>query len=153
MRVGHAVGRRDGDAVRRAGDVALWLGIALATAFTIIVVVWRVTIAELFFGHAETSAGTIGLTATLLMVGATYFITDGIQTIVAGALRGLNDTRVPLLLAVVSYWLIGFTTACILGFRTGLGAVGVWIGLSCGTAVYATLLILRFRRLASRFGT
>ena len=59
---------------------------------------------------------------------------------------------VPLLLAVVSYWLIGFTMACLLGFRTGLGAVGVWIGLSCGTAVYATLLMLRFRRLASRFG-
>ena len=67
-------------------------------------------------------------------------------------MRGLNDTRVPLLLAAVSYWLIGFTLACLLGFKTGLGAVGVWIGLSCGTAVYAAALILRFRRLANRFG-
>ena len=152
VRVGHAVGRGDAVAVKRAGDVALWLGIVLAVVFTIIVVVWRVTIAELFFGHGATGAGTIALTATLLVVGATYFITDGIQTIVAGALRGLNDTRVPLLMAVVSYWLIGFTMACLLGFQAGLGAVGVWIGLSCGTAVYATLLILRFRRLAGRFG-
>ena len=103
-------------------------------------------------GHSATSAGTIGLTATLLVVGTTYFITDAIQTIVAGALRGLNDTRVPLLLAVISYWLIGFTLACLLGFQAGLGAVGVWIGLSCGTAVYAVALILRFRRLAHRFG-
>jgi multidrug resistance protein, MATE family len=152
VRVGHAAGRRDAEGVRRAGYVALWLGIALATLFTIIVIVWRVAIAELFFGHGATSAGTVGLTATLLMVGVTYFITDGIQTIVAGALRGLNDTRVPLLLAAVSYWLIGFTMACVLGFKTGLGAVGVWIGLSCGTAVYAAALILRFRRLANRFG-
>ncbi len=120
--------------------------------FTIIVVFARFAIAEAFFGHGATGAGTIALTATLLVVGATYFITDGIQTIVAGALRGLNDTRVPLLLAVVSYWLIGFTMACVLGFRTELGAVGVWIGLSCGTLVYAILLILRFRKLASRFG-
>src|SRR5436190_11269897 len=126
VRVGHAVGRRDGAAVRRAGYLALWLGIALATLFTVIVIVWRIQIAELFFGHSATSAGTIGLTATLLVVGTTYFITDAIQTIVAGALRGLNDTRVPLLLAVVSYWFIGFTMACVLGFKTDLGAVGVW---------------------------
>lgn len=151
VRVGHAVGRRDADAVRRAGYTALWLGVALAVALTIMVMLWRFGIAGLFFGNATTH-GAIELTAALLLVGATYFITDAIQTIVAGALRGLNDTRVPLLLAAVSYWLVGFTLAWVLGFRTGLGAVGVWIGLSCGTAVYAAALILRFRRLANRFG-
>jgi multidrug resistance protein, MATE family len=151
VRVGHAVGRRDADAVKRAGYVALWLGIALAVALTIVVMLWRFGIAQLFFGSATTH-GAIELTAALLLVGATYFITDAIQTIVAGALRGLNDTRVPLLFAAISYWLIGFTLACVLGFKTGLGAVGVWIGLSCGTAVYAAALILRFRRLANRFG-
>jgi MATE family multidrug resistance protein len=57
---------------------------------------------------------------------------------------------VPLLFAAISYWLIGFPLASVLGFRTPLGAVGVWIGLSVGTAVYATLLVLRFRRLASK---
>lgn len=152
VRVGHAVGRGDATAVRRAGYVALWLGFALAVALTLAVVVWRYGIAGLFFGHA-TGHGAIELTAALLLVGATYFITDAIQTIVAGALRGLNDTRVPLLFAVVSYWAIGFTLACVLGFKTSLGAVGVWVGLSCGTAVYAAALILRFRRLANRFGT
>lgn len=151
VRVGHAVGRGDAAAVRRAGHVALWLGIALAAALTVAVMLWRFAIAGLFFGSATTH-GAIELTAALLLVGATYFITDAIQTIVAGALRGLNDTRVPLLLAAVSYWLIGFTLACVLGFKTGLGAVGVWIGLSCGTAVYAAALILRFRRLSNRFG-
>ena len=85
------------------------------------------------------------LTATLLLVGSTFFVADGIQTIAAGSLRGMNDTRVPLLFATISYWLIGFPCAWWLGFRTPLGAVGVWIGLSVGTAVYATLLILRFR--------
>lgn len=151
VRVGHAFGRRDADAVKRAGLVALWLGIALAVILTIAVIVWRFAIAGLFFGSATTH-GAIELTAALLLVGATYFITDAIQTIVAGALRGLSDTRVPLLLAVVSYWLIGFTLACVLGFKTSLGAIGVWIGLSCGTAVYAAALILRFRRLANRLG-
>ena len=62
----------------------------------------------------------------------------------------MNDTRVPLLFAAISYWLIGFPTAYGLAFRTELGAVGVWIGLSVGTAVYAILLVLRFRLLANR---
>ena len=86
----------------------------------------------------------------MLLVGATLFIADGIQTVVAGALRGLNDTRIPLLFAAISYWLVGVPAACGLGFRTELGAIGVWIGLSCGTAVYAALLILRFRLLTHR---
>ena len=78
------------------------------------------------------------------------FIFDGVQTIAAGALRGMNDTRIPLLFAAISYWLVGFPAACGLGFQTGLGAIGVWIGLSCGTAIYAVLLILRFRLLTHR---
>jgi MATE family, multidrug efflux pump len=150
VRVGHAVGRNDAAAVKHAGLVATLLGIALVSAMTFAVILGRFAIARFFFGEAVASAGvTIELTATLLTVGATFFVADGIQTVAAGALRGMNDTRVPLLFAAVSYWLIGFTAAYGLAFWTELGAVGVWIGLSCGTAVYALLLILRFRRLAS----
>jgi MATE family multidrug resistance protein len=151
VRVGHAVGRRDAAAVKRAGLVATLLGIVLVSALTLIVILTRFAIARFFFGEAAESVGAvIELTATLLMVGATFFVADGIQTIAAGALRGMSDTRVPLLFAAVSYWLIGFTAAYGLAFHTKFGAVGVWIGLSCGTAVYAVLLILRFRLLASR---
>jgi MATE family multidrug resistance protein len=151
VRVGHAVGRGDTPAVRRAGFVATLLGIVFMSIMTLAVIVGRFAIARFFFGEAADSAGAvIELTAKLLLVGATFFVADGIQTVVAGALRGLNDTRVPLLFAAISYWLVGFPTACGLGFQTGLGAIGVWIGLSCGTAVHATLLILRFQTLARR---
>ena len=150
VRVGHAVGRNDAAAVRRAGFVATLLGMALVSALTLMVILARFAIARLFFGEAVESGGAvIDLTATFLMVGATFFVADGIQTVAAGALRGMNDTRIPLLFAAISYWLIGFTAAYGLAFWTNFGAVGVWIGLSCGTAVYATLLILRFRLLAS----
>jgi MATE family multidrug resistance protein len=151
VRVGHAVGRNDPAAVKRAGFVATLLGIALISFLTLTVILGRFAIARLFFGDAIESGGAvIELTATLLMVGATFFVADGIQTVAAGALRGMNDTRLPLLFAAISYWLIGFTAAYGLAFRTAFGAVGVWIGLSCGTAVYAILLILRFRLLANR---
>jgi MATE family multidrug resistance protein len=151
VRVGHAVGRNDPAAIKRAGLVATLLGIVLVSALTLAVILGRFAVARFFFGEAAANAGdAIALTATLLAVGATFFVADGIQTVAAGALRGLNDTRVPLVFAAISYWLIGFTAAYGLAFWAGFGAVGVWIGLSCGTAVYAILLILRFRRLANR---
>ena len=148
VRVGHAVGRRDAAAVRRAGFIATGLGIGFMSAMTLVVMLGRFAIAQIFLGEGVGAAAE--LTATLLLVGATFFIADGIQTIASGSLRGMNDTRVPLLFATVSYWLIGFTLACGLGFWTPLGAVGVWIGLSCGTVVYAALLLWRFRLLANR---
>jgi MATE family multidrug resistance protein len=151
VRVGHAVGRHDANAARRAGLVATLLGLVLASALTLAVVVARFAIARAFFGEASDGAGAaVELTATLLLVGATFFVTDAVQTIVAGSLRGMNDTRIPLLLAAIGYWIIGFPCAYGLAFFAQLGAVGVWIGLSGGTAIYALLLILRFWRLAGR---
>jgi MATE family multidrug resistance protein len=151
VRVGHAVGRLDADGVRRAGMVAMWLGIAISATLTVAVIVLRFAIARFFLGaDIENADAAITLAAGLLMIGATFFITDGLQTIAAGALRGINDTRVPLLFAAVSYWGIGFCSAYALAFHTPLGPQGVWVGLSLGTLVYATLLIARFRRLAGR---
>jgi MATE family multidrug resistance protein len=129
----------------------MWVGIAFSLVLTLAVIVTRFAIARLFLGeNLGNIDATVTLAAQLLMVGATFFVTDGLQTIAAGALRGINDTRVPLLFAAVSYWVIGFCLAYALAFFTPLGAIGVWVGLSLGTLVYATLLILRFRLLADR---
>ncbi|HVX78738.1 MAG TPA: MATE family efflux transporter [Bradyrhizobium sp.] len=150
VRVGHALGRNDPAAVKRAGFVAIALGIALVAALTLAVIAGRFAIARLFFGTDDGANAAVELSATLLLIGATFFVADGVQSIAAGSLRGINDTRVPLLFAGIGYWLVGFTTACTLGFFTPLGASGVWIGLSLGTFVYAMLLVLRFLRLTER---
>jgi MATE family multidrug resistance protein len=151
IRVGHAAGRNDANGVRRAGLAAALLGLMLGIAVTAAVILSRFGIARLFLGSTDGNVdAAIALAATLLLVGATFFITDALQAIVAGALRGLKDTRTPLLFAVIGYWVIGFPTAWALAFHADLGAVGVWIGLSIGTTVYAGLLILRFRRLSNR---
>lgn len=154
VRVGHAVGRNDAAGVKRAGLVAFLLGIILGAGLTLMVILGRFAIARLFLGNTPGSANaTIELAATLLLVAATLFITDGLQTIMAGSLRGMKDTRIPLVFAAIGYWLIGFPAAWWLAFQAHLGAIGVWIGLSLGTQVYAVLLILRFRRLANRFAS
>jgi MATE family multidrug resistance protein len=127
------------------------IGIVIAAILTLAVIATRFGIARLFLGAGLTNAdATIELAATLLLIGTTFFVTDALQTIASGALRGMKDTSVPLAFAAIGYWGIGFTIACWLGFRTPLGPTGVWIGLSIGTGVFAALLLLRFRLLASR---
>ena len=149
VRVGHAAGRRDPAGARRAGVAAIMLGIVFMAAMAMIIVAIRHSIPMLFLG-AHGDAHTAALTATLLLLAATFFIADGIQTIAAGALRGLNDTRVPLIFAAASFWLVGFVAAYALAFPLGVGAPGVWAGLSIGLAVYATLLVWRFLALMRR---
>ncbi|WP_316234932.1 MULTISPECIES: MATE family efflux transporter [unclassified Bradyrhizobium] len=149
VRVGHAAGRNDAAGVRRAGLMAMSLGLGLAMLFTLGIVIARHDIVQLFLGAGLADAeATATLAAMLLLIGTTFFITDALQTIAVGALRGIKDTRIPLLLAVLGYWLIGFPASYALAFHTALGATGIWIGLSIGTAIYAALLVLRFLRLS-----
>ncbi len=139
VRVGHAVGRDDAAGSRRAGLAAIGLGAAFMTAMGVVVIATRHLIPLLFLRAGEADAkATAALAATLLSVGATFYIADGMQTIAAGALRGLNDTRVPLFFAAVSFWGVGFATSYSLAFPAHLGAVGIWAGFTVGLGVYAT---------------
>jgi MATE family, multidrug efflux pump len=150
VRVGHAVGRRDPVAARRAGFGAIALGAVFMLATTLIVIALRDVIPVMFLGgDGPANATTAQLAGTLLLVGTTFFVTDAVQGIAAGALRGLNDTRVPMLFAAISFWLIGYTSAYLLAFSAGFGAVGIWIGFSLGVATFAVLLVWRFNRLTA----
>ena len=152
VRVGHAVGRGDPVGMRRAGFAAMALGAAIMVALTLLVVVFRHAIPLIFLGDTVAAAAseTAWLAAALLVVGATWFIADGVQGIAAGALRGLNDTRVPMLYAALSFWLVGFNAAYALAFWAGIGVFGVWIGFSLGLWLFAVLLTVRFQNLTAR---
>jgi MATE family multidrug resistance protein len=151
VRVGHAVGRRDPIETRRAGFAAIALGAAFMATMVVLILMTRhlLPLAFLDGGRADADA-TLALAATLLASGATFFIADGVQTIAAGALRGLNDTRVPLLFATLSFWVVGFGTSYTLAFPAGLEAVGIWIGFTVGLVLYALLLVWRFNALTTR---
>lgn len=150
VRVGHAVGRGDPEGSRRAGIAALVLGAAFMVLMTAVIAATRHVLPPLFLGTVTPdTAATAALIATLLLVGPVFFVFDGIQTIGAGALRGLNDTRVPFLIAIFSFWGIGFTLCWVLGIHTVLGPLGVWLGLSAGLIAQAVLLAWRFHRLTA----
>jgi MATE family multidrug resistance protein len=150
VRVGHAVGARDAAATRIAGYTAIGLGAVFMAAMVVLAIVTRDIIPLAFLGKSANHNETAALAAMLLVVGASFFIADGVQTIANGALRGFNDTRIPLVIAAISFWIVGFPACYLLGFPAGGGAVGVWIGLSISVAVYAVMLVWRFHLLTKR---
>ena len=150
VRVGHAAGRGDAAATRRAGFSAIALGVVFMATMALIVIATRDALPLLFLGRDAPDAGTVALAASLRLFGASFFIADGAQTIAAGSLRGLNDTRVPLLYAGLSFWVVGFSGCWLFGFTFGFGAQGIWFGFTLGLVAYAGLLIARFHRLTAR---
>ncbi|HVV61169.1 MAG TPA: MATE family efflux transporter [Pseudolabrys sp.] len=151
VRVGQAVGRHDAQSSRRAGFAAIALAATFMAAMVVLIVALRDVIPLSFLDAGDRDAdATIALAATLLLIGATFFIVDGIQTVAAGALRGLNDTRIPMVFAALSFWPVGFAASFTLGFPAGLGVTGVWTGFTIGIALYAVLLTWRFHALTRR---
>ncbi len=148
VRVGHALGRNDLAAMRRAGFCAIAIAGLFEATMTLIIALARYRIPGLFLDIGDpANAATLSLAATLLLMGMTFFVADGMQAVAAGALRGLNDTRMPLLFAAIGFWIVGISATYLLGFHTRLGAIGIWAGLTLGLVTYMILLVIRFERL------
>ncbi|HET6157775.1 MAG TPA: MATE family efflux transporter [Dongiaceae bacterium] len=151
VRVGYAVGAQEPEAARRAGYVAIALGIGwmVIAASTMLTVPNLLTAIYLDLSDPS-NAGPAQLAASLFVIAAIFQIVDGTQVTTQGALRGLKDTNVPMLLCGLGYWVFGLGSGVTMGFALGYGATGLWWGLAIGLAVSATLLFLRWRRLSSR---
>jgi MATE family multidrug resistance protein len=92
----------------------------------------------------------IYIASKLLLVAAVFQISDGIQVVVLGALRGLQDVKIPMYITFVAYWIVGFPISYYLGTHTDLGATGIWIGLLAGLTAAALFLYIRFARLTKK---
>ena len=136
IRVGRASGQGDPAAVRRAILAGATLAAGVVLADDAILLVARRSLAALYTGDAA----VVGLASFLLLIAAANHVPDGVQVLAGGVLRGLRDTRMPMLLTTVSYWGIGVPVTALLALRTPLGAAGAWIGMSVGVGVAAVLL-------------
>jgi multidrug resistance protein, MATE family len=151
VRVGQAVGRRDPKGAYRAGWTALAIGLAFMSVMTAIVLTIPETFASIYMdGNHPDSSAVLALAASYLIYAAFFQAADGIQAVAAGALRGLNDTAWPMVIAAFSYWGIGLTTGLALAFWGGFEAAGLWIGFVAGLSAAAFLLTWRFRKLERR---
>lgn len=147
VRVGLAFGARDADWVARAGNVALAAGISImAVTATIMWLAPQMLVAAYVDAGDAANAGVASLAVRFLTVAAVFQLADGAQAVGAGVLRGLQDTRIPMLIALFGYWGVGFCCSVFLGFDTPLRGVGVWWGLATGLLAVAVLLGIRWYR-------
>ena len=145
MRVGQHLGRHDVLRARRAGFVGIALGALFMGMMALLF--WSVPglIISIYLDPGEpANCEVIELAIALLGVAAMFQLVDGIQAIAAGALRGLKDTRVPMLIGIATYWGVGFPSAWFLGFQRGWGSQGIWLGLALSLLFAAVVLTWRF---------
>jgi MATE family multidrug resistance protein len=147
VRVGNALGRRDPGGAARSGWMALGLGAAVMSAAAVLLLTAPRMIARLFTPEAEVIASA----AALLRIAAFFQLFDGVQVVATGALRGAGNTRTPMLCHFGGYWLVGLPLGTLLCFHWGLGASGLWVGLSTGLIVIGIVLAGFWRRAATRF--
>lgn len=140
VRVGHAVGRGDRAGVRWAGFTGIALTLATQLAASLLMLLLPHALATLYTGDPV----VVALAAQLLILAGLFQFSDGIQVASNGALRGLKDTRLPMLITCIAYWAIGMSAGWWLAFPAGYGARGMWMGLIAGLSTAALLLFWRF---------
>ena len=145
VRVGLAYGRGDMLGVKRAAVAVLAISVCFTTAGTLLFTIVPQSLGSLFLdvGRGD-AAQVLAMAAPLIVIAGVFQLVDGLQAVGAGLLRGLKDTRIPMILALIAYWPIGFSCAWLFGFPLGFRGEGVWFGFVTGLAAAAAFLCGRF---------
>lgn len=147
VRVGLAHGAGDRDGITRAGWVAFNLAVGfMATMSGVMIAAPRLLIGAFIDIADPVNAVVVETAMTFLFCAAVFQIADGAQAVGAGMLRGLQDTRVPMIYAGIGYWGFGMTLSLLFAFKGGFGGLGIWIGLAAGLAAVAVVMIRRWTR-------
>ena len=155
IRVGNQKGLKDYINLRRIAQSIFLLTLLLEILFAALFMLGRHLFPTIYLNvedlkNAVDNAEVISIAAQLLLVAAFFQISDGLQVVVLGALRGLQDVVVPTVITAIAYWAIGFPLCFYLGLRTDLGSTGIWIGLLAGLTASAGMLYLRFQYLTKK---
>ncbi len=155
IRVSNSKGTKDYKQLITVARSIFLLAIMVETFFGVVFVILHNFLPHLFLNMSDASqqldnTEIIFIASKLLLVAAVFQISDGIQVVVLGALRGLQDVKIPMYITFVAYWVVGFPISYYLGKHTNLGATGIWIGLLAGLTAAALFLYIRFARLTKR---
>ncbi len=145
VRVGIGYGRRDRVMIHRAGWTSFVLGTGFMTVMALIILTFPGALISIFLERdSAENIAVAALAAQFLIVAAAFQIVDGAQVVGQGMLRGLHDTRVPMLFAAFGYWVIGIGVGWWLAFEAGWDGVGIWTGLAIGLGIVAILMLVRW---------
>ncbi|WP_299130019.1 MATE family efflux transporter [uncultured Winogradskyella sp.] len=155
VRVGNQKGLKDYVNLKRIAESIFLVGFIFATVFALFFAIFHEALPDLYVNlddpaNVLDTAEVVKIASTLLLAAAVFQISDSLQVIALGALRGLQDVKIPTLITFISYWVVGFPISYFLGNNTYYGSVGIWLGLLVGLTVAALLLFFRFRYLSKR---
>jgi len=153
VRVGNQKGKQQFRELRRIAFSIFLLTLVIEIIFALFFVIFNTALPEIYLDVKDIenfadNSEVIRIAAKLLLIAALFQISDGIQVTVLGALRGLQDVKVPTAITFIAYWIIGFPISYYLGLYTSYKSNGIWIGLLAGLTVSALLLYLRFHYLS-----
>ena len=147
VRVGQWLGQKDLEGIKRSGYLSIGIGLVFAILVTIAMLLFPQAIVSLYLDIDDpANAEILALALPMLTIATIAQIPDVVQKITYGVLQGIQDTRVPMLLSIPSFWGVGLTTGYILGFSLGWGGTGLWLGHFCGMAIAAMLFLVRFHQ-------
>ena len=151
VRAGNALGRKDAEHLMRGAKIVSGMSISVALVTIAVFVAFPDALISLFLDDEEPNKlAIIQAGAILLLMAGVFQLVDAAQVMALGLLRGLRDTKVPMTIAVFSYWGIGVPCSYALGFTFGFGGAGIWGGLAIGLAVAAVFMVIRFWRLGPK---
>jgi MATE family multidrug resistance protein len=144
IRVGNFLGQHDKKNLRASAFAMIWMATGIMTLWALLFIFGKEFLPALYIDDAT----VIQLTASLMIIAAFFQLSDGIQVVTAGALRGLQDVKIPSLLIFVAYWIIALPLGYALAFILDWAAIGIWIGLLIGLTITASAMVVRFNRLS-----
>lgn len=155
IRVGNQKGLKNYVELQRIAKSIFLMGIMFASLFALLFLIFHDILPALYLDLEDVNnyldnQEVVAIASKLLIVAALFQISDSIQVVFLGALRGLQDVKIPTLLTFIAYWMIGFPTSYFLGKETAYGSPGIWIGLLVGLASASIFLYLRFIYLTNR---
>ena len=139
--IGYSLGAKDREGMRIAGNTVILLCMAFEIVFAVLFFTCHSLLPQLYTDNAE----VISIASTMLILAAFFQISDGLQAVAAGALRGMQDVQFPAIIAFISYWIVMIPTCYILAFPMHMGLQGIWIGFIIGLSLAAVLQLIRFR--------
>ena len=156
IRVGNQKGLRNFTELRRVAQSIFLLGLLFAIGFAVIFMLFRFSLPNLYvnvndLSQIQDTREVVASAASLLLLAAIFQISDSVQVMVLGALRGMQDVKIPTLITFISYWVIGFPVCYFLGKPNMFGGVGIWIGLLFGLTTASVLMYLRFQYLTKKW--
>ena len=146
VRVGNQLGLKSREGIRTAGFSAFLMVLIFMGTMALSFILLQNYLPTLF----SKEHNVITISSSLLVIAAFFQLSDGIQVVGLGALRGVKDVKIPTIITLVAYWMIGLPMSYILGFKLHLGVEGIWYGLSLGLTISAILLFWRFNYVSKR---